>query len=247
MSLEALRTRLAWQYPHLVAAKQPAKTSVSAIRRRLAEEMDEEAQPLFRFKSRVEPESATSRLSAAEIGIAHHTFLQFVSLDQVGNPTTLSQEADRLEREQLLTREQRAALDLAALASFWESEIGQKIRANTKQVHRELSFTARFSLKELADLEIARDGAALEEEFVVVQGVADLVVLLPAEIWLLDFKTDNLASGDLADKVKMYEPQMKLYAAALERIYRRPVKERWLHFLNLRETVCCPSAACQPA
>ncbi len=247
MSLDALRTRLAWQYPHLVAAKQPAKTSVSAIRRRLAEEMDEEAQPWFRSKSRVEPESATSVLSAAEIGIAHHTFLQFVSLAQVGNPASLSREADRLEQEQLLTNDQRAALDLAALASFWGSETGQKIRANTKQVHRELSFTARFSLKDLADLEIESEGATLEEEFVVVQGVADLVVLLPAEIWLVDFKTDNVAGGDLAGKVKLYEPQMKLYAVALERIYRRPVRERWLHFLNLRKTVCCPPAACQPA
>ena len=245
MSLEALRTRLAWQNPHLVAVKQPAKTSVSAIRRRLAEEMDEEAQPLFRFKSRAEPESATSRLSAAEIGIAHHTFLQFVSLAQAGNQTSLTQEAERLEQEQVLTPEQRATLDLAVLASFWESEIGQKIRAKANQVQRELSFTARFSLTELADLEIAKDGAALEDEFVVVQGVADLVVLLPAEIWLVDFKTDNLTSEDLLDKVRLYGPQMKLYAAALERIYRRPVTERWLHFLHLRKTVWCPPAACR--
>ena len=41
---------------------------------------------------------------------------------------------------------------------------------------------------------------ALEDEFVVVQGVADLVVVLPGEIWLVDFKTDELKSGELTGR-----------------------------------------------
>ncbi|MBI3850605.1 MAG: UvrD-helicase domain-containing protein [Verrucomicrobia bacterium] len=246
VSLSALRKRLAWRYPHPVATKQKAKTSVSAIRRRLVEEM-EEAQPLFKFERRANPESAMGRLSAAEIGIAHHAFLQFMSLGLVGDQTSLTQEADRLEREQVLTPEQRAALDLAALASFWESEIGQAIRAETGSVHRELSFTSRIPLKDLAHLGLVQAEPAPVEEFVVVQGVADLVVLLPGEIWLLDFKTDRLTEEELAEKVQVYEPQIRLYALALGQIYRRPVNERWLHFLNLRKTVCCPPVECQPA
>jgi ATP-dependent helicase/nuclease subunit A len=98
-------------------------------------------------------------------------------------------------------------------------------------------------LKDLAVLDPKADAEALAEEFIVVQGVADLVVILPTEIWLVDFKTDHLTHEELADKVKLYGPQIKLYAAALERIYRRPVKERWLHFLALRKTVACPPAA----
>jgi ATP-dependent helicase/nuclease subunit A len=77
----------------------------------------------------------------------------------------------------------------------------------------------------------------LEDEFVVVQGVADLVVLLPEEIWLADFKTDEIRQDGLPDKIKAYAPQLKLYAQALEKIYSRPVTERWLHFLSARKTV----------
>ena len=67
--------------------------------------------------------------------------------------------------------------------------------------------------------------------------MADLVVLLPEEIWLLDFKTDEITAHGLPEKKRLYEPQMKLYAQALEKIYSRPVAARWLHFLAARKTV----------
>jgi ATP-dependent exoDNAse (exonuclease V) beta subunit len=35
----------------------------------------------------------------------------------------------------------------------------------------------------------------------------------------------------------MYQPQLNLYARALERIYRKPVTECWLHFLSRGVTV----------
>jgi ATP-dependent helicase/nuclease subunit A len=82
----------------------------------------------------------------------------------------------------------------------------------------------------------------LENEFVIVQGVADLAVILPKEIWLLDFKTDRVTVNELEAKKKTYEPQLNLYAQALERIYGRPVTERRLHFLSCGITVPLPAA-----
>jgi ATP-dependent exoDNAse (exonuclease V) beta subunit len=69
-----------------------------------------------------------------------------------------------------------------------------------------------------------------------VQGVADLVVMLPQEIWLVDFKTDEIKPGELTERKRHYEPQLKLYAGALSRIYSRPVTNCWLHFLAARQT-----------
>jgi len=62
------------------------------------------------------------------------------------------------------------------------------------------------------------------------------VVLLPKEIWLVDFKTDNLRRVELPARIKTYTPQLKLYARALEKIYSRPVIHCWLHFLAARRT-----------
>jgi ATP-dependent helicase/nuclease subunit A len=240
-----LQERLAWRYPHMAAVHEPAKTSVSALRRRLADETDGEAKPLFKFKGQTpkpqaqRPGAGSSKLSAAEVGTAHHTFLQLVSLDQVGTLAELKREAARLEERRALSTEEVARLDFPALAAFWQSELGRKIQAQRNQVRRELAFTARFSPDELAGA-TAKGPELFDEEFVVVQGVADLAVFLPEEIWLIDFKTDDLAHSELAGKVQLYEPQLQLYALALSRIYHRRVSELHLHFLTAQRSVSLP-------
>ena len=75
------------------------------------------------------------------------------------------------------------------------------------------------------------------EEFVIVQGVMDVAVVKPEEIWVLDFKTDHFAEEELAARVRLYRPQLSLYARAIARIYGRPVTRRWLHFFALGRTV----------
>jgi ATP-dependent helicase/nuclease subunit A len=100
-----------------------------------------------------------------------------------------------------------------------------------------LPFTARFNPSEIAKIKGEKPEAGLENEFVVVQGVADLVVLLPQEIWLVDFKTDRVRPGELAGKIQTYKVQLEFYSAALARIYNRPVSVCALHFLDARKTV----------
>ena len=104
-------------------------------------------------------------------------------------------------------------------------------------VRRELAFTARFSPVELSEIIGKKSSPDLETEFVVVQGVADLVVLLPDEIWLVDFKTDDVQSGDLTAKINTYTQQLRLYARALAKINTRPVTNCWLHFLSADKTI----------
>ena len=230
--------RLTWAYPFTPATRQPAKTSVTALRRQAAEQLDEEASPLFApLFPRASRTGKSPKLSAADIGTAHHKFLQFVSLEQTDNRAALQEEAERLVRERVLTADEAAALDVEALASFWQSELGRRIRQHAPHVRRELAFTARFEPAELASVGAVPADATLAGEFVVVQGVADLVVLLPVEIWLVDFKTDHFGLTELPEKTRLYAPQLKLYAAALSRIYRRPVQESWLHFLALHRSV----------
>ena len=42
---------------------------------------------------------------------------------------------------------------------------------------------------------------------------------------------------ELTEKTTIYEPQLKLYATALSRIYRKPVCQSWIYFLALRQAV----------
>ena len=248
--LESLIERITWSYPHEEVAQEAAKASVTAIRRRLNEENTaEESLPLFRTRSRPESESdleslsGKSRLGAAAIGNAHHAFLQHVSLERTGSEAELRREAERLTRLQTLSTEEADALDLNALLRFWTSDLGAGIRARSECVRRELPFTARFSRDEMqsllsdADADADADAANADEEFVVVQGVVDLAVLTEGAIEIIDFKTDRMRESDLKRKQTLYEPQLKIYAAALKKIHGIPVTRAALHFLSLNQTV----------
>jgi ATP-dependent helicase/nuclease subunit A len=237
---EGLKGRLDWTYPHQSATLQPAKSSVSVLRRNAAE-ADLEAQPLpFATPPSKKPEHrakgrAKSAASAVEVGNAHHHFLQLMDLPhlEATAPEDLEKEASRLREAGALGKPEFELLDFKALAAFWNSPIGRQIREHAGEVWRELAFTARFSPSDLERLVGA--GAAQGElgcEFIVVQGVVDLAVILPGEIWLLDFKTDDLAETEVADRAGIYAPQLRLYSHALSRIYHRPVSRADLWFLT---------------
>ncbi|MBI4660707.1 MAG: UvrD-helicase domain-containing protein [Verrucomicrobia bacterium] len=237
--LRPLRERLAWQYPFRAASEERAKTSVTQLRRRREdEEHESQTAPFLRGRAFAIPSKPGTSLNAADVGAAHHVFLEHVDLRLEPTLDSLRREADRLLEARLLTTEQRKALDLDSLAAFWNSDVGRKIRSTDEsKVRRELPFTARLSPGALRAMGLPVSIGLEEDEWVVVQGVVDLAVILPGEIWLLDFKTDDLSVSALAAKAEQYRPQLQLYARALTQIYGRPVSECWLHFLKLRRTI----------
>jgi ATP-dependent helicase/nuclease subunit A len=239
-AMERLRQRLSTVYPFEAATEEPAKTSVSTLRRRAMEYLEqEETADIFRLRAR-RASGAKSKRSGAEIGTVHHRFLEHVSLERVGSASDLRTEAERIISEGALSREEIEWLNFDSLLEFWRSDFGRRILANVRCVRRELAFTVRFSPAELTKLapnSKVSGAGTLEDEFVIVQGVVDLAVILPEEIWLLDFKTDEVSKSEAGRKARLYEPQLKLYAEALARIYRRPVTECRLHFLSCGATV----------
>lgn len=226
---EELGRRLAWRYPYAESTTMAAKSSVSQLRRQVALEADEAA-VLIKPQQQTRRRPSRAPAAAAETGLAHHRFMQLVALDQTGSGTALKADAIRLREAGALSAEEIELIDFAALARFWDSELGRRVRAQAPSVRRELEFTARFGADELAGL-LGKPGAGQHNDFVVVQGIADLVVLLPEEIWLLDFKTDAITHDEVESRAKLYAPQVMLYAKALVRIYGRPVTETWLYFL----------------
>ncbi len=230
ISLE-VRARMDWAYSFPEAASQAAKTSVSALRRELAELDTEEAVSWFASGGKNQP-------GGAEIGSAHHKFLEMASLEKLASNEGAAFEAARLCKAGRLTAEQVAALDMEGVAAFWRSEAGRAMLGQNEYLRRELAFTARFARAELAEAGLPFLGvASAEGEFVVVQGAVDLAAILPGEIWIVDFKTDQFSREALAEKTALYRPQLRLYGAALARIYRRPVTRLWLCFLRQREIV----------
>ncbi|HMP83665.1 MAG TPA: UvrD-helicase domain-containing protein [Verrucomicrobiota bacterium] len=231
---ERLRSRLDWNYPFQPATTELAKASVTALRRRFAVEETGDAVELFRFRPRGAKSRVRGQLSAAAVGVAHHRFLQLASLERLGDAEGLRGEAGRLRDGGALSAEEFDALDFAALIRFWQSETGRGFLANREFAHREIPFTAKFTPEDFVLCGLKVPPAA--GEFIVVQGVADLAVILPGEIRLLDFKTDDVTEAMIGERTREYTPQLRTYALALGRIYGRPVTRCLLHFLTRGET-----------
>jgi ATP-dependent helicase/nuclease subunit A len=79
--------------------------------------------------------------------------------------------------------------------------------------------------------------SAHEKDFVLIQGIIDLAVIRPDFIQVLDYKTDQIGPEDLTPRIEKYRVQVELYARALQRIYQRPVVNKWIHFLAIGRTV----------
>jgi ATP-dependent helicase/nuclease subunit A len=229
----------AWEYSADSATREAAKTSVSALRRKMLAPA-EEARPWSRLE--IPRDRDDGKLSAAETGTAHHTLLEFAQLEALVTEAGVTAEAQRLVDVGVLSSEEAQAIRCDRIASFWSSNVGTQLLARSGALRRELPFTARFTFPELQEIGLANSSLP-ENEFVVIQGVADVVVILPEEIWLLDFKTDDVPPAALDDKVRLYLPQMGAYAAALKKTYRREVTKRWLHFLAVDQTIPMPHMA----
>ena len=236
---EPLTEQSEWTYPHLPATKEVATQRVTSLRERLA--ADDVAilecgglTPLSipngpgRPKSKAVSSHRTPRISAAALGNAHHQFLQLMSLNGPWTEAALKQQAQELHTGLYLADFKN--LNYAALLAFWQSDLGQRVLANRKFLHREIPFTARMSPEDIRATGLAAD------EFIVVRGAVDLAVILEKEIWVIDFKTDAVSEDTLDSALRLYTPQVQLYGRALERIYKRPAI-LYLHFLALNRTV----------
>jgi ATP-dependent helicase/nuclease subunit A len=220
--------RVSFAYPHSDALAQSAKTSVTTLRRRALE--DEES-AVFASGGR------TYRGDGAERGVAMHAFLQHLPLEGAFDLVALKRKAENLVSSGLLRPDQLPLIDFPGLSAFWTSDTGRELLANAENLRREFPITYRLIADDLIDAGLPNKIEIPPGEFLVLQGVADLLMLGRNEIWLIDFKTDSIRAADVHSAMERYLPQLVLYGIALTAIYKRPVTRTGIFFIGPREFV----------
>ncbi|MGN6385432.1 MAG: 3'-5' exonuclease, partial [Verrucomicrobiota bacterium] len=219
--ISQLRAELPFTYAYQPATEEAAKTTVTALRRK-EESEDRESRVFF----------GQGKSDGRERGLAYHKLFQEIdlegSLDQDGS----KKQAERLRKAGRMTDAELKHIDFTAFARFWQSPIGLEILETKEFVKREVPFTANLDQRALSRLNMDHSLSIPKDDFVVVQGIADLIVLLKKEIWLLDFKTDHVKKGNVHELTTTYKPQLNLYAHALSSIYDRPVTRKILYFVS---------------
>jgi ATP-dependent helicase/nuclease subunit A len=239
--LKPWQKRSDWEYPYLAAISHPAKATVTMLRKHHSQEtLPTDAVAWFNERTRTEvfKNPHTPGPNAGVRGTMHHHFLQWVDLNQVLNMDGLTQQCEHMIQTGHLDATAKDTLNFQAITDFWSGNIGQEIQKHYKYVQREMPFTVRFALDELKDIGLSQHtDSAHEKDFVLIQGIIDLAVIRPDFIQVLDYKTDQIGPEDLTPRIEKYRVQVELYARALQRIYQRPVVNKWIHFLAIGRTV----------
>ena len=221
--LDTLRQSFAWHSPRAPLQKIPAKVSVSAVAHAARPVALE--RPAFLQKS---------GLTGAERGTAIHAFMQSVPFD--GPAPDLDAEVQRQIDARLLDPALADKLDLGRVRPFFESAVWRRIR-HAKAVLREEPF-----ITALPAAQITPEAGECEAE-VLVQGIADLVLVYDDHAEILDYKTDR--SRDVSFYIEEYAAQLRLYRRAFAQRLAVPVTKLTIYSFTLGQEIDIPLQATQ--
>ena len=238
---DLLLAMLSWKYAHCTNI--PAKMTVTEVKRRMEETGDMAAVlPQILSAKPKSLEDIVQRefppppfLQPDEIkkggvffGTLMHDVMQNLRLDDPLDARDIEKQLDRLFDEGKLTREERDAVYVPAIAAFFSSPIGLRMR-NAKKCWREQPFSLLLPAFELNPL-------ASEEDEIFLQGTIDVFFEeADGRLILLDYKTDRNTTPQLIRQ--RYRTQMDLYARAVNAITGKAVDETYIYRLSDGDTI----------
>lgn len=236
---DELIRRLSFTYRHSAAAELPAKLSVSRLHPSILDDTSEvlirseqagfDRVPLFMQES--------VAASGAERGTATHLFMQFCDFKSV-LMHGVEGEIARLVDKRFITEAIASLIDRRYLDVFFKSALFSRI-LSAKNVLREERFNVRLPAEIFTEDETKKK--ALQNEYVLVQGVVDcLLIEEDGSLVLIDYKTDRTPKDRASAEAMLrerYTDQLSYYRMALERLYGAPVKTALLYSFSIGDTV----------
>lgn len=231
----SLDEKLSYVYPYQNAVDLLTKYSVSelkhrAMRRKAAEE-ELDTTPVF-MQEVITPYVPVFMAGKAEEnrgalrGTAVHRLLECYDFTELPeNPKDLPQNIEKqltgLIRAGKVTESMRELIPISSIVEFLDSDLAKRMKqaAMNHNLFREKPFVM----------------GRKEEEMILIQGIMDVFWVEEDGIVLLDYKTDRI---DREQQLRnMYTEQLELYADALHRIFKLPVRERYLYSFRLHKAV----------
>jgi len=231
-----LKSRLEFEYKDAYLSAIPAKMSVS----QLSPSVLNEAAPLLseengEYSILREPETEAftdmpefvageTAPDAAEKGTATHQFLQFCNITRA-RETGAKEEALTLLEQGFISERQYSCLRTDELDVFINSDFCARL-LKSESIRREFRFNCFMPADKLTDIEDLK--TKLEGKELAVQGVIDGFFIENGNVYLFDYKTDRIPKhfSDLQAENMLkerYNWQLSCYAAALRRIFGKPV------------------------
>ncbi len=232
--ITAMRQRLSFRYGHENLKGLYSKTTVSELKMKAMEEMDEPAASLFReaevlpvipdFIERKEAVSGTAR------GTAYHRVLELMDFAASPNWESLRESMEKWKQAGILDEDYPTWISREKMEAFLSSALAARMQEAEKKhlLYKERPFVLGIPAS-LLNPEFPA------EEKVLVQGIIDVYFEEEGELVLADYKTDRVKTGE--ELVLRYKEQMLYYKTALEQITGKRVKEQILYSFALGRAI----------
>lgn len=205
------------QYKYEGSDKVPSKVSVTYLKNKL----EGKEKIIKELKSWDE----NQKIRGATLGTLYHKVIEKFNLSREISYDALKNHIEDMLKRGFLSLEEAGVIDLSIIKSFFESELGERIRIS-KRVFRELPFVYKTN-----------EGIENNEEDFLVQGIVDCLFEEDEKFILVDYKTDQIDIQEGGIIPKEHEFQLKLYKRALEEIWGIEISEGYISFLRARENI----------
>ncbi len=217
---EKLMDALHYQYPYQPLTEVPAKLTVTQIAKQArGEKVTLEARPAFLQQQ---------GLSPAQRGTILHSFMQFADFELAERDLTM--EIERLKQKKFLTAEEAAVLNRPKIEAFLRSPLYRRMKS-AEELLREYKFLYFIPAGEVDDTL----PKPFSEEKILIQGIADCLMFEKEGITIIDYKTDY--SNQEQVLAQRYFDQLRIYKAAIEQAFSKPVRQCLLYSLHLEKEI----------
>lgn len=237
---KALKAAIDFTYPFEKLTSEPLKHSVSELKHKaieaLQEDPDDGGQPAkwvensrseednSEEKKKSDKKQETGRNIAAERGTAMHRAMELMPFGSINTEEDVRSYIAKAVADGMMDKEAEELLDYRKIFDFTKSTAYKEMsRAlKNKKLFREQPFV--FGIK---------NEAGTEDDLNLIQGVIDVYYEETDGLVILDYKTDRATPEELK---KLYSLQLNLYAQALEQITGKKVKKKLIYsFVNNAE------------
>lgn len=234
---DVLKERFSYQYPYAYLREIPAKVSVSELKKRSYQEDSDREEAAF-WEPDIVPlipafiAEKEEEFTGAARGTAYHRVMECLDYRTVSDEGEIGEQILRFLREKKLTQAEADCVCTKDVQAFVQAPLGRRMEraALEGRLFREQPFVFAVSSDTI-------DPGWPETEKVLVQGIIDAFFLEEEEIVLVDYKTDKVFPGEEQKLIELYHVQLEDYAAALERLLRKKVKEIYIYSFTLHKAL----------
>ncbi len=228
-NIAKLKETLNWQYPFGDAPSLPAKRTVTQWTHRNDEFTKIDYSLAFDRKPKAV--LATKQIDGRAIGTATHLVISKLDLTKPVTTEAVTRLIEELVENGAIVKEMASQVNTDSIAKFFKSELGQTVLSKSNTVLREWPFTFAVPASQWTEPQM-QNAVRGTQDFIIVQGIIDLLVKTPEGQVVIDFKTDDVSADGATKRAAIYRGQLDLYAQAATVITGDNILSKWLYFLR---------------